>query len=464
MNWLKWVAQSKKIINLFHENYELIKSITLTLLILLSLVLTWSLWTFKPSYSTIEDARTVKKQEVVDEKDLTDVVRPTQVIYHKESQIYGAEASPIIEEFHKGLKDTKFTVDTTKIETFEPDEKIGLNNSYIEVIYPVNMTQDIYKGLFKFNSASGPDNVDRIFLYQDKDTDGIEGYLVSYQSKKMQKIKALNNALIPFIKGMGSSINNGDFVSYMKYDLERRKDNGESEITKRLYFPAEKISLNRYNYLSNSPNQDTYEMYKKALFKDPLAVKSATSDNKITYADGTAAMVVNTLQNRFSYKSFTGMSNINPTPTSPLSQSIRYINTHAGWGNPYILSNVTGRTTGSTEFWLFVESLPVLDSNMQMSLKWNYGELQEYNRSMVQLDLSEIPSSQSSITLPSGKAVIEKVESESNTNNIKDIRIGYTMEKRETLYTLVPRWFINYENSNMGYEQLRFKQGREEGF
>jgi regulatory protein YycH of two-component signal transduction system YycFG len=459
MNWLKWITHARKIINFFRENYELIKSITLTVLILLSLVLTWSLWTFKPSYSIIEDARTVKKQEVADEKELTDVVRPTQVIYHKGSQLYGAEASPIIEEFHKGLKDTKFTIVTDKKDTFDPDEKIGVNNTYIEVIYPVRMSQEIYKGVFQFDSAKGPQNVDRVFLYQDKDTDGIEGYLVSYHPKKIQKIKALNNALIPFIKGMNSNIEKGDLVPYITYDIEERKDNGQSEIKKRFYFPSERIQLNRYNYISNAPNQDTYEVYKKALFKDPLAVKSATSDNQITYADGTAAMVVNTVQNRFSYKSFAGMSNTNPTPTSPLSQSIKYINTHAGWGNPYILSNVT-RT--ETEFWLFVENLPVLDSNMQMSLKWNYSELQEYNRSMIQLYLNEIPSSEAEVTLPSGEAVKELIESEFNTNNVYDIRIGYTMEKRETLYTLVPRWFINYEST--GWVQLTFKEDREEGF
>ena len=51
MNWLKWITHARKIITYFKENHELIKSVVLTVLIVLSLVLTWSLWTFKPKLS-----------------------------------------------------------------------------------------------------------------------------------------------------------------------------------------------------------------------------------------------------------------------------------------------------------------------------------------------------------------------------------------------------------------------------
>jgi regulatory protein YycH of two-component signal transduction system YycFG len=469
MNWLKWITQARKIITLFRENYELIKSVTLTALILLSLVLTWSLWTFKPSYPFLEDARTVKKQEVDDPAEIQDVVNPTQVIYHHGSELYGAEANNVIEKFHNSLKETNFIIESSsRTQPFDPENRLikETDHQYIEVIYPVGMTQEIYKEVFSFESeitASKPQYVDRVFLYQNPSTESIEGYLVSYQTKKMQKIKASNNNLLPLIKNMNEMVANSSLVPYISYDIEQRSEDGQNEIKQRFYFPKDKLNLNRYNYISRATNEDTYEVYKKALFKDPQAVKSATSDNEITYADGTAAMVVKILQNRFTYTNFAGSANPNTTQISPLFQSIEYINTHAGWGNPYILSNLG---TYTTDFWLFVENLPVLDPDIQMSLTWYENELQEYERSLVQLDLSEtsIPSSLTEeVTIQSGDSVINKLkESDYNTNYIKDIRIGYTMKKREPhIYMLEPQWFINYDIK--GWEPL-FKEDGEEGF
>jgi regulatory protein YycH of two-component signal transduction system YycFG len=469
MNWLKWITHARKIITLFRENYELIKSVTLTALILLSLVLTWSLWTFKPSYPFLEDARTVKKQEVDDPAEIQDVVNPTQVIYHHGSELYGAEANNVIEKFHNSLKETNFIIESnSRTQPFDPENRLikETDHQYIEVIYPVGMTQEIYKEVFSFESeitASKPQYVDRVFLYQNPSTESIEGYLVSYQTKKMQKIKASNNNLLPLIKSMNEMVANSSLVPYISHDIEQRSEDGQNEIKQRFYFPKDKLNLNRYNYISRATNEDTYEVYKKALFKDPQAVKSATSDNEITYADGTAAMVVKILQNRFTYTNFAGSANPNTTQISPLFQSIEYINTHAGWGNPYILSNLG---TYTTDFWLFVENLPVLDPDIQMSLTWYENELQEYERSLVQLDLSEtsIPSSLTEeVTIQSGDSVINKLkESDYNTNYIKDIRIGYTMKKREPhIYMLEPQWFINYDIK--GWEPL-FKEDGEEGF
>jgi regulatory protein YycH of two-component signal transduction system YycFG len=468
MNWVKWITHARKIITAFRENYELIKSITLTSLILLSLVLTWSLWTFKPSHPLIEDARTIKKQEVVDPAETKEVVNPTQIIYHKGNKLFGIEANDTIEEFHNHLNETIFTIEPglKNNMSFDPEEILFRGDPYVEVVYPVRMTQEIYKDVFSIESeimTNKPQFVDRIFLYQNEKTSSIEGYLVSYHSKKMQKIKASNNNLLPLIKGMDDMVTNGRLVPYIAYDIEQRSDDARNEIQRRFYLPKNNLKLKSYNFISNTTNEDTYEMYKQALFKDPQAVKSATSDNEITYADGTAAMVVNKLRNRFEYTNFAGSANPNSRQISPLFQSIEYINTHAGWGNPYIISNLE---TNTTDFWLFVENLPVLEHDIQMSLTWDKGELQKYERSLVQLDLSA-SSLTEEITLQSGEAVVRELkESDYNGNYIMDLRIGYTMRKRGShFYVLEPKWFFNYgiNYETYGWQPL-FKEDREEGF
>ena len=41
--------------------YEKIKSIILTLLVLVSILLTWNLWTYQPNYDTMENSNTVSR-------------------------------------------------------------------------------------------------------------------------------------------------------------------------------------------------------------------------------------------------------------------------------------------------------------------------------------------------------------------------------------------------------------------
>lgn len=475
MNWLKWITHTRKTITFFRENHELIKSIVLTVLIALSLVLTWSLWTFKPSLPTLEDARTVKKQEVdvTDQASLSKVVYPTQIVYHKGNELYGVEGNKIVADFHEKLDAAKFYFDPNepRAKEFNPDDipMTDMKNSeYLEIVYPVGMSQDVYKEVFSFDteiSASKPQNVDRIFLYQNRSTGNIEGYLVSYMPKKMQKIKS-NLTLTSMIKVVKESFGEGGFVPYTFYDTEERTEEGSNEIIRRFYFPQNTVQMYRYTYISRAVNEDTYEKYKKALFTDPLAVKSATTDtNERTFTDGNSAMVINELQNRFKYTNFAGMYDRNiSTASSPLFQSIDYINTHAGWGNPYIVSNLTSNTAS---FWLHVQNLPVLDPEMQMNLEWDENELEVYERSMIQLDLSEqsYPASLSEkVHVASGESVKnELTESEYNENYIQDIRIGYTMKRQNEphVYRLQPMWFINYVNK--GWVPL-FKQDREGGY
>ncbi|WP_137791300.1 two-component system activity regulator YycH [Bacillus sp. E(2018)] len=467
MNWLKWITHAKEVITFFKKNYEHIKSIALTFLIGLSLVLTWSLWTFKPSYPSLEGARIVKKQEVDVQAEVKQLVYPTQVIYHSGDDLYGLEANSLIRDFHMGLNETKFMFDTgaKSSRSFDPDEKFLRDNKYVEIIYPTGISQDIYKEIFSFETdVQGKlPKMDRIFLYQDKLTDSIEGYLVSYQApRKMQKITASNNKLNPLIKNMDEWVENGSFTPYINYDVETADKEGQAEVTKRYYFPKNSVELSRYTYFSNSTGEDTYEMYKKALFKDPLAVKSASDKNQITYADGTAAMVVNEVTNRFTYTNFSGNRNQNAPPNiSPLYQSKDYINTHAGWGNPYILSDLTGDSAG---FWLFIENLPVLDPEMQMSLVWLENELKEYQRSLTQLQLGQKPDLSQKMTIQSGLEVIKELEEkEYNMNYIQDIRIGLTMKKQKQphIYRLEPQWFINSNIDSKGWRPLFTETGKE---
>ena len=63
--------------------YENIKSVILTILVGISFLVTWNLWTYQPSYEELENADTVQEVSFSSKKDIKDIVKPDQVIFHK---------------------------------------------------------------------------------------------------------------------------------------------------------------------------------------------------------------------------------------------------------------------------------------------------------------------------------------------------------------------------------------------
>lgn len=69
--------------------YENIKSVILTILVLLSLLLTWNLWTYQPNYDTMENNKTVAEVTVSEKQEVKKIVSPDSVIFHVKGSHYG---------------------------------------------------------------------------------------------------------------------------------------------------------------------------------------------------------------------------------------------------------------------------------------------------------------------------------------------------------------------------------------
>ena len=67
---------------------EHVKSVALLLLIMLSLALTFTIWTFTPSYEMIETP-TQEEVSIGDKRNADEVVRPIKVLYHHEDEVTG---------------------------------------------------------------------------------------------------------------------------------------------------------------------------------------------------------------------------------------------------------------------------------------------------------------------------------------------------------------------------------------
>src|SRR5213075_2761192 len=89
--------------------YETIKTAILTILVLLSIFLTWNLWTYQPNYATMEKNNVVAEVTMSEKQEIKKIVRPDLVLYHKQGQHYGTTRADELDKLIKELGRWSFT-------------------------------------------------------------------------------------------------------------------------------------------------------------------------------------------------------------------------------------------------------------------------------------------------------------------------------------------------------------------
>src|SRR5690606_33296068 len=87
---------------------EKLKTITLMILVLLSLVLTYFLWTYEPNYEPLHNLETVEKVTLAAERPLSEVIKPIQLFYHDDNTHWGTYNSQHLSPFYQLLLDATF--------------------------------------------------------------------------------------------------------------------------------------------------------------------------------------------------------------------------------------------------------------------------------------------------------------------------------------------------------------------
>lgn len=444
MTWRKVYNYAKYVSKAVYKNFEVIKSVLLVFLIMLSLVLTWSLWTLKPDFMQLVNPKITKKEEVTDTKKISDVIRPSQVIYYDKDSYRGMPANErFIKRVNQILENTKFYDSKTSPVT-SLAEQIK-NKEYIEVIYPTEMTSDIYSQVFNLATSGGTFTIpsaDRVVFYK-KDTNEVEANIISYTQRKM--ITASTTFPFDSLKNIIDDAKSG-VVQYEPYDVEREAEKGV-EVSRRFYFPRDSFTANAYSYLARSINDDTIVRYKNALFRDLSNVKSGNTGDY--YTDENSALDINRVSNRIKYTNFAQETedDVTQQTRSPLFNSVDFINNHAGWRNPYYFYNLDPNN-GTVEFLLFVNGVPVIRSGMEMRLAWTGNDLNEYQRSMVELvmDNNQYSFKPKKVKLESASQVKEALK-EFDMSQVNKLAVGYDMQQAKgqaNVYNLQPKWFVNY--------------------
>ncbi|WP_261131380.1 YycH family regulatory protein [Bacillus sp. Marseille-Q3570] len=445
----RFTRQLKKSYSSIWNNIEIIKTILLTLLIILSIFLTYNLWTFTPNNKVLENEATIETKIPQDEdgksEKLANIIQPRQIVLHKGGEHFWSYSKDQ-NEIYDRLQSTLLISDSSKKSV---EYKANIPSDGIDIVYPVAIPIDVLKETFHFSKENpfenNKGNVKRLRVFE---TDGewnlqfvFEPEGNSYEIDQLKERVAYqfqlsDNKIKTSIDKMISSENT---IQVESFEL------GENKRT--FYLPVDQIKIDTYLY---RPHQLDIDLFVRALL--PSNVVTEKMEDRILYGKSKSFIAYYENENKFIYNSnWTSQDNV--MRQNQIIQSLDFINNHAGWTDKYHLyyyndSTIDDETTNSqTEiaYRMIINGFPVLNnfnSIGEINLKWTANQADEYRRSLTYLKAPTEINPPLDV-LEKGSEVIEALSAVPDPEDITDITIGYVLRPAEsdTLFSLEPAWY-----------------------
>ncbi|MFL6517994.1 MAG: two-component system activity regulator YycH, partial [Bacillus sp. (in: firmicutes)] len=167
--------------------YENIKSGILTILVLVSILLTWNLWTYQPNYKTMENSNYVEEVTLSEKQEVQKIIRPDQLLYHVKGKHFGTNNTDEIEKVIKALSGWSF-FDVKKYSTEVKNLKELIHGSgNTEIKFPGEVPIELYRSVLNIEGKKVPSfNFDRIII--DVDNAAKENGVVYFVSTENEQV------------------------------------------------------------------------------------------------------------------------------------------------------------------------------------------------------------------------------------------------------------------------------------
>ncbi|MDF2607568.1 MAG: YycH family regulatory protein [Bacillales bacterium] len=418
---------------------EIVKSYILSILIILSLVLSWYIWTIKPVYETIEENKVIQDVQIGPKKVLRDIIFPKQLIIHKYQLHYGVtkieDLDVLLEQFSEW-----------KLKNFEKITNISGNENFLKFVHGTEKLETIYPTPVSIKTMK--DNFEEIHL--DDLSFNFDRILVSVANKNTQnpKIFFVNYSKQEIYQADVSNINFNvlkrnyyfgveKFPTYFPYYIKKNNT---------VFLPEAKTKTYLMTFLTEEIDQ---ELFKDALFIDPKFVKKNTSKSFESFTDGTRLLKVNYKMSNIEYVNPVSIDKTKKEEIESLHQSISFINDHGGFNDNYTLYKNDQQNKFSI-FRLNYDNIPVFSKGnfSSIKIKWGNDEAINYSHPLFKLSFP-IEREKKTIDLESGYDIISLIKFEKNFDRdlLEDITIAYELSLNDSIGNvakLEPVWIIKY--------------------
>ncbi|MGN4769042.1 YycH family regulatory protein [Bacillus cereus group sp. MYBK216-2] len=421
------------------ENF---KTIVLINLVVISLFLTFNLWTYVPDSTSMQNAKFVQGNEGMNQTKISDVVRPTSIIVHKDKNHYGSRREADIESIYKPLEVGELhgfrEISITKGDFLSYVHGEGK----VELVFPTDIPFDAVKFMFnmKEKSTDKPKHFNRILLdpSRSKDQEIKINFVSDGDNFKIYEAKLSGVYLKDIVNAQNQFIVSAK--PYFDYQLNDMK---------KLFLPDGTTELNNITYISSNLAVDTF---KNALFSDPRYLSPITEMSKETFTDGIRSMEIENDRHMLKYKNSSVLTEKTIDNLMLLQKSFEFVSGHSGSLDSYRLDYMN---KGETVFRLNEDGYSVFNEDGLAELRqiWGSEEVMEYERPLLSLNTKGI---EQKVTLPSGHVVIASLENnpEIKKQVIKDIGIGYKLSLDGQVVRLQPIWYVKLVEGETGKQKI----------
>ncbi|WP_028784449.1 YycH family regulatory protein [Thalassobacillus devorans] len=442
-------------------NFETLKSIILFILIMLSLFLTVALWNYQPNHDRVEDDMGVNTDVGGLEQTMTDIIQPSNIVFHTSTGDYGFKKSQDEALFYQQMQNWT-------LYNFEP-AKNGFPEGEVmsEVVFPTGLPIQTLSSIFTVSEEEQEiglpaGNFKHIFFIMDESKESITE--VRFVSKDGENaIRAQVQATDAFANLISQHQSLENKQALIKYENKNT----------RIFIPKNEVIMTDH-FISVTPLE--VEPLLHALFDDVSRVKkSKRSDGTTSFSDYDSEMIIaedgkSMRLERALFGKGTFLNNY-----ELISESMAMVNNHKGWTDDYYLFDLD-TSNHQVSYRMDYDGYPVLSPSRlsEITVQYRQEELYRYKRPLY--DIKKVYAQEEDerkIVLDSGESVLEVLENTPSINQekIQDISIGYRLipsnpGKQNIFYTLMPAWYVKqngkWENISEKLETIPLTKGADQ--
>lgn len=421
--------------------YENSKSVILTILILVSIFLTWNLWTYQPNFDMMDNGNNVAEVMLKEKREVHKVITPDLVLFHRNGQHNGTTNAALLNQIMSEIRKWSFYDVKNYTENVEEIKELVHGNGNAEIVFPTDIPIELYRSVLKFEEKRIDSfNFKRMIINVENSEKGNGTvYFVSADYRQVF-ISHISPGLLNEFKN--------DF--YKNAEQYQRYFAYEATEERTVFIPDGNVEMMEYTYLPVVLNS---EAFKEALFSDPRVVQRGTVSGVEEFSDASSKMTVNHDTNMLLYVNPTGESDYVDNAYDLLKRSIDFINGHGGWTDPYryVAKDVKRK---SVTFRLYNnDGYPVFNESGMSEIQevWGRNEISRYVRPNIALELP-LTTEMVKVTLPTGAEVLGYLKSRKNYKPelLEQLVLGYRMTRdkgENKLILLEPAWFYRYNQT-----------------
>lgn len=410
----------------------------LVLLIILSVTLTFSIWTYSPKYEKIEQSPTVDIS-IAEKKEIGEIIKPYKALFHFEEGFQGTFDPEEIDHIVQQMQDWTITdvrIIDTKFTEKKLDKLLHEHNQFT-LFFHGEVPLPTYETILNAGDSHFPEgSFDRLIVGWNPDNRTLEIHFIS-------RVNDLRYSGVVKVNDY-QNFNRSMLVRAKSYDNFTEVT---SESTPFIAVPTKPVEIVRNTYYEDGilPLR-----FRDALFSDPNAVRRGqVTSSREEYQDDHAIMRIDPMMKVLTFIHPVVESKEVAIPSVLLKNTIDFVNEHGGWTDEYRFVS-SNPATRNVKFQLFVNGLPVHSNvtSTEIEQTWGNDRIFRYVRPYYTLDLT-LHSETKMATLPSGIEVVETMMQSKGVDmeQVEEIALGYLMKydtesgAEQRLLILEPSWF-----------------------